>query len=370
MDDTAGRVGDNSYDDRRVEEVRARADESLRGTGTTGEHDLSVADPEADRRATQIQREIEQTRDEMSETIDAIQEKLRPANIVSSATDKIKHATTERVREMTHSAGQAANKVMYGDRYRSGGLLGAIRDNPFPAALFGIGAAWWLMGSRGHEMPYDGDDDYNRYDSRAPSNTMSRREYGDSGWQQASGRSGLMERVRNNPLPATLAGIGLGWLAFADVGEESDDRWRGSTSNRYARSDAAGEDTLHRVSAGVSGAASDVADTAQELTDRAQEYTREAGRRARQTGQRAQNELQRLTMENPLAVGAGALLLGAIVGLAVPETERENEMLGETRDSVLDKAQEMAQTATARAQDAAADLVSDAARTIVSGKKE
>jgi hypothetical protein len=77
-----------------------------------------------------------------------------------------------------------------------------------------------------------------------------------------------------------------------------------------------------------------------------------------------------MTRENPLAVGAGALLLGAVVGLAIPETEKENELLGETRDSVMDKAQQMAKTATSRAQDAAADLVSDAATKIVSGTNE
>jgi hypothetical protein len=74
-----------------------------------------------------------------------------------------------------------------------------------------------------------------------------------------------------------------------------------------------------------------------------------------------------MTRENPLAVGAGALLLGALAGLAIPETERENELLGETRDSMVDKAQEVARTATTRVQDAAGDLVADAASRFVGG---
>jgi hypothetical protein len=45
-------------------------------------------------------------------------------------------------------------------------------------------------------------------------------------------------------------------------------------------------------------------------------------------------------------------------------------MLGETRDALTDKAQQMAREATSRAQDAAADLVSDAASRIVGGKTE
>jgi len=106
------------------------------------------------------------------------------------------------------------------------------------------------------------------------------------------------------------------------------------------------------------------------MTDQARDYARDATRQVSRTGRRAQNQLQRMTRDNPLAVGAGALLLGALVGLAIPETERENEWLGETRDSLVDKAQQMAQDATNRAQDAAADLVSDAASKIVGGKSE
>ena len=50
-----------------------------------------------DEPARQIQAEIADTREELSETIDALQEKLRPSNIVSDATDRVKTATTEKV---------------------------------------------------------------------------------------------------------------------------------------------------------------------------------------------------------------------------------------------------------------------------------
>jgi hypothetical protein len=49
--------------------------------------------------------------------------------------------------------------------------------------------------------------------------------------------------------------------------------------------------------------------------------------------------------ENPLAVGAVALALGAVVGMAIPTTRTENEYLGEYRDTVLEKAQTTAQEA-------------------------
>ena len=52
-------------------------------------------------------------------------------------------------------------------------------------------------------------------------------------------------------------------------------------------------------------------------------WRREATGEARQTVRRAQNGLQRLMRQNPLLVGAAAMLVGAAVGAALPETEKE-----------------------------------------------
>ena len=40
------------------------------------------------------------------------------------------------------------------------------------------------------------------------------------------------------------------------------------------------------------------------------------------------------------------LALGAVIGMALPETEKENEWMGETRDQMLDRAQDMARDVT------------------------
>jgi hypothetical protein len=395
MDDTPRRVSEDMTG-RASADPSARGDESMRGLGPDDDRQGAAnADGEPD--TAEIRRDIEQTREEISETIDAIQNKLRPANLVSSATDTIKHATTERVRQMTHSAGNAASSMMYGGENRSGGIVGTIRDNPMPAALIGIGAAWLFMSRRSggsgaeygggsqrygrgmsdREWPprrsayeLDADDLENRgreFGSNYSRGTYSRSR-GDYGGQEDR-TSGILDRVMSNPVPAALAGIGLGWLAFAENDGDDDRGYR--DNDRYgAAAGEAGESAMSRVSETVSDAASSVSDTAEQMTARAQDYAQDATARARRTGRRAQNELQRMTEENPLAVGAGALLLGALVGLSIPETERENEMLGETRDSMVDKAQQMARDATSRAQDAAADLVTDAASRIVGGKTE
>jgi hypothetical protein len=43
--------------------------------------------------------------------------------------------------------------------------------------------------------------------------------------------------------------------------------------------------------------------------------------------------------ENPLAVGALGVGVGAAVGLAIPETAKEHEVMGEARDTSVEKAQ-------------------------------
>jgi hypothetical protein len=41
-----------------------------------------------------------------------------------------------------------------------------------------------------------------------------------------------------------------------------------------------------------------------------------------------------MLQENPLAVGTLAVGVGAAVGLAIPETSKEHEVMGEARDNL------------------------------------
>ena len=57
--------------------------------------------------------------------------------------------------------------------------------------------------------------------------------------------------------------------------------------------------------------------------------------------------------DNPLAVGAIAAGIGAAIGFALPETERENELMGQSRDAMVDRAQDLARDAAERVTNAA-----------------
>jgi len=252
-----------------------------------------------------IRNEIEHTREELADTIDAIQDKLRPGNIVANATERVKEATTERIQAMKDTAGEATQTMIDRTRDSAGGLIDTIRDNPYPAALIGVGVAWLLM------------------QRRKPRGNSYR---GDAEWrgQYGSGRKGY--------------GYGYGSSTYG--------------SNEY---DAYGDSESQ-----TRGMTEQVADSAEELAARARDYARETSRTIRDTGYRAQNQFQRMLTESPLLVGAGALLVGAAFGLAVPETTTENAWMGETRDMVVDRAQEVVEQTAQKLQDTAS-TVADAA---------
>jgi len=337
MDDTPRRVEerDPPLDDLDrldgTDDVTGRTSESIRGSAE------AVEDPPTRRRTTELRREIEETREEMTGTIDAIQEKLRPRNIVANATERVKEATTERVRGMMDTASETADSAMSQTREYAGDAADYVRQNPIPAVMIGLGAVWLLTRNSTHDNRSDDRDAY-------------RSEWGD--WSSRGGaRSTLIERVRDNPVAAALAGVGVSWLAFG--GQKRNDYWmsRGRQYGGSTRPNAWGE----RDTTGTSSNES--------VTDRAREYASETTDSVRRTTYRARNQFQQMLEDNPLLVGAGALMLGAAFGLAVPESELENEWMGDARDSVVDKAQDMVR-GTAEKVQGTANQVADAASRI------
>ncbi len=261
----------------------------------------------------------------MSETIEAIQEKLRPANLVSDATERVKSATTEKVKNMADTASETAQDVMRGSRERAYDMVEGAKQNPIPALMIGAGVAWLLMGSRDK-----GND------------------YGDRSWSESSTR---------NARGAKSTGDDYYRSTEADHSDVNDNRQYGynrqySGSGRYGEGRQYGSGNEGWTD-GTSRAISDATDT------------------ARQTVRRTSNQLQRMLRDNPLLVGAAAVLAGAAIGASLPETERENQFMGEARDSVVDRAQEAARDAANTVKEAANDPIGTVSKVaeVVSDKK-
>ena len=268
-------------DDQNTRLNRERADASrvpVRG--------YSAEEPPVARRTAEIRSDIEQTRADMSETLDAIQDRLRPANLVSQATDTVREATVGKVKQMAESLRDSLRARGYGSDDGSGGtVMDRIAANPIPAALAVASVAWIAFSGNGRRR-------------RGTSPAI----YGST----RNGEAFVRETVISE-----------------DVGETdwSDDQpWR----------------------PGPSSVASDVKDRVRGATDRVRQAT--AGTR---------DGLQRVATHNTLAAGAIAAAVGLTIGLALPETERENELMGEARDTVVNRAKDAARGAAERVQDAA-----------------
>jgi len=273
---------------------------------------VAVAAPRdgGDAGTEELQEEIEQTRANMSETIDEIQERLSPRRIGEQVRGQMRDATIGRAEQMVSEVTDSAREA-------GGGFLDTIRANPVPAALAALGIGWlWMKrpsgdGARrmrygGYRSGYGDDYGYRGYDYQ-PDYPRYRTGSEEAGPADAVRRTG--QRARD------AAGQAAGNVQDA----------AGQAADRVQ--DAAGQ-----AAGAVQQAAGQVQGTAQQV-----------GAQVQSGAMRARYGLEDALYESPLGVGAIALAVGVAVGLAAPSTDLEDRVLGEARDSVVQKAQDTAQ---------------------------
>lgn len=182
--------------------------------------------------------------------------------------------------------------------------------------------------------------------------------------------SRLVDVIRENPLPVIAVGAGVTWL----LTQRSSSDVSGHRMARYAytgpeRRQGEGKGVRGRVGGTISGvkdkvseAASGLAERATELASGTQERVGDIGSEARRQTRRVKTNLEHAAEESPLLVAIGATVLGLALGLLLPGTERENELMGPARDQLMDRAERTAE----RVKDAAAEAgreVKEAVRT-------
>lgn len=177
--------------------------------------------------------------------------------------------------------------------------------------------------------------------------------------------SNVTETIKDNPIPAALAGaglVGLGWLIASgrDSGSQQSSRGNSGASDYYDSRRSYyrsfnDEAEFEASSAGSGGertqeAADQAREKASELGGQLQGRASQAGDEAQEKAQRAKGGFQNALQESPLALGALALGIGAAVGFAVPGTSKEDEAMGETRDNLVERGKQSAKDARQRAQ--------------------
>jgi uncharacterized protein DUF3618 len=299
MDDTSRRLNNEGHTPRTDPQTRDLDDDSAE-------------------RARELRSEIEQTRENMSETIGAIQEKLRPGNIASAATDRVKSAASRAARNVADSANQTAQQAFDSTRRMADDLAEDGRMNKVAGAMIAIGSGWLLM---------------NR-------------------WLVTGRRRTWRSRPRTySSRPHEL--YGAQWRRPSEVNDDYE----------YGSSEVHDDYRNDVETASDEGVLARGYERASSMADDARE-------RAAEGMYRARNAFSELLDSNPLIVGCAAMAVGATIGLALPETERENEWLGDTKESLVERAQDVARNTANQVRKAAGDIAGQVASDVVSGENK
>lgn len=187
--------------------------------------------------------------------------------------------------------------------------------------------------------------------------------------------SNLGNAVRNNPVPVALVGIGLAWLAASGQNPrypmrrhgvyEGEGDYASASGTEMEGGDSQAEGSMHKAASQVSETKQRLAGKASELGHRISEKTSALTGRARHAGSRmhdsadsararmgelshrsqeryyrTRDNFSRMVDEQPLMLGVLGMALGAALGAAFPTTRREDELMGRTRDDMLERAKE------------------------------
>ncbi|HEX5079567.1 MAG TPA: DUF3618 domain-containing protein [Geminicoccaceae bacterium] len=264
--------------------------------------------------AAEIEREVQQSRAEVEQTLDAIQARLSPGQLLDQAVGYFREG---RGVDFARNLGDS------------------ITQNPIPLALVGVGLAWMMLGGQrsGHPggrlaTPYWDDDpdafEDDRYVGLAEESTAYRHSGADlseSGYGDERGGLGDDLRETSQAVQDKLGELG------DQVGSAA-----------------------ARAREGVAHAGAKAARRAQDVRARAGHY-----------GRRARHGVLRTLDEQPLVLGALGLALGAALGAALPPSETEDRLMGEARDEALRHATKAGREQVEKA-GAAAGAVAQAAR--------
>ncbi|MGZ8218184.1 DUF3618 domain-containing protein [Methylomagnum sp.] len=328
---------------------------------------------EENRRPEDIEQDIEKTRNRMAGTLDDLQKKLSPGQMVDEA-----------LGYLDEKAGWIGSEVM-----------GTLRDNPVPATMVGVGLAWLFMSGRSNGASHP---EHSRYSSRYSSRS---RDYGAAGYESPSAyEAGSGGYVPEHSLgEKAFTERRLGMERRTDTGGST---WTSQTERRGSerrtargmgqRMGARMGGTLNEAGQAVGEAvdtakrkASDTADEvsqkagrvlgqarekASEWTDeareKASEWTNEAREQARWAGQKVKEQTRYVIEEQPLVLGALGIAIGAALGASLPRTRPEDEFMGEARDELLHRADETGGEMIREVR----EQVKSGAESLVSGVKE
>jgi ElaB/YqjD/DUF883 family membrane-anchored ribosome-binding protein len=261
---------------------------------------------EESRSSTEIESDIRQTRGRMDATLDELGDRLTARSLLNSALD------------WWESRGAGSRPVgATKDTYQS--LARYVKENPIPSLLVGAGVAWMIIEAasseeeetrssigatsyrrtrRGEAMPY--------YPSEGGNQTETG---GESGPGFAESAKDKLEHAKE-----AVAGVA-----------------------------GAAKEKVSALGDATTKAAEDAGRRAQQVYEEGRSTARKIGHNIESGYHSSAERLEKAMEEYPLAVGIGFAALGILVGVLLPRTRREDELLGEQSDQLIKATKEKGQ---------------------------
>jgi hypothetical protein len=242
---------------------------------------------------------------ELGEAREAFKTEVRSE--LTQAKEALREATIGKVEHMVHNAQDTVKETGHS-------LVDAIKENPIPAALTGVGLAWLFLGTR--------------------SGSAGRRQGNGAGSGRPSGTGGTRPSVSDK------------------IGETASDI---AHTAQTATGDAiqGATEMAHQVK-------TTIGETAHRAGEAAEHLATEAGKQGKRLGAKLQGTFR----DNPLAVGVAVMAAGTAVALAIPISNKEKQLMGETQGKFMQKAEKFAHGALEKADDATEELGAKATKAL------
>lgn len=254
----------------------------------------------------ELEREVDEQRRQIGDTIHALEERFSAEHVYSQAAGYFR----EHGGEFAENFGRS------------------IKANPLPVALTAVGLAWMMFGQRQpvgyrpYERPYEDHDVTNDLYGNSTSIYGHNAGEGSSGAGRGEQLKGKAEELKHR-------------------GSEMGRSFKNKMSSARGRASATSHDLRDQASA-----------TGRQLRDSAS-HAREGFSHAMHSAQSnfgsARSNIEHYMQEQPLALGAIGIAVGALVGAALPRTRTEYEMMGGINERARHTASEMAQKGYQRA---------------------
>jgi hypothetical protein len=203
-------------------------------------------------------------------------------------------------------------------------LEDAVRENPIPAALIGMGCLWMFMGGSKLSLfatDREGPGPVSRAVGRA----------GDAAYDAARRGGSSVARTAGHAAEA-----------LSDLGTRAAEMTRAAAASVSDAASAARSPIADAASTASDNAGSIAADAAGAIPNWATKASQAAQHSGAEWGRSAQQSLAELFERQPLVLGAVGLAIGAGIAASLPTSEVETRLMGEASETLLEKAHDLA----------------------------